>query len=540
MMSADFSDPSKQPALTQPGMPNESLPDEASLVAQLMQQFVHVWPESRGQAQMPSEQTMAEPTVPAPQSWPPGLEGITPRLMQNSPGIPAAPAADPLTNRAPQSEQHYFLSPEAFASNGLYFLPQETTAGDSPQVLETFDVAQIRRDFPMLQRTVNGKPLTWLDNAATTQKPRQVIEALTRFYTYDNSNIHRGAHTLANLATTAYEEARTKVQGFLGAASPQEIIFVRGTTEGINLVAQTYGRANVQAGDEILITTLEHHSNIVPWQMLCEEKGAQLRVVPLNGRGEIVLAEYSRLLGPRTRLVALSHVSNVLGTVLPLKEMIALAHQAGVHVLVDGAQAVPHLQTNVQELDADFYTFSGHKLFGPTGIGVLYGKLDLLESMPPWQGGGSMIEQVTFEKTTYSAVPAKFEAGTAHIAGVIGLGAAIDYLQQIDFAKATRYEERLMDYARQALATVPGLHPIGSAPDKVGVLTFILDGHESQEVGESLNKQGIALRAGHHCAQPTLAHFGLTSAIRPSLAFYNTREEIDRLVNLLQNCQKRS
>jgi cysteine desulfurase/selenocysteine lyase len=420
----------------------------------------------------------------------------------------------------------------------FYFLSEPERSVPAARVPMSFDVQAIRRDFPILLQQVNGKPLVWLDNAATSQKPRHVIDALTQFYCHDNSNVHRGAHTLAARATDAYEGARAKVQRFLDARSDREIVFVRGTTEGINLVAQTYGRKHIGQGDEIVLTTLEHHANIVPWQLLAQEKGAILRVVPVTDRGEVMLEAYERLLGPRTKLVALSHVSNVLGTVLPVQHMIAAAHRHGAPVLVDGAQAVPHLLVNVQELDADFYVFSAHKLFGPTGIGALYGKLDLLEDMPPWQGGGSMIDTVTFEGTTYNQVPYKFEAGTGHIAGAVGLGAAIDYLEQIDFAAALRYEEALMAYATEALAQIPGLCLMGTAPQKVGVLSFVLDGAAPEALAKFLDQEGIAVRAGHHCAQPTMQRFGVTGMVRPSIAFYNTQQEIDALIAAIHKYRK--
>ena len=420
----------------------------------------------------------------------------------------------------------------------FYFLPGSEQRSSFPKAYTSFDVHAIRRDFPILHQKVNGKPLVWLDNAATSQKPRHVIDALAQFYAHDNSNVHRGAHTLAARSTNAYEGAREKVQRFLGAQSAREIIFVRGTTEGINLVAQTYGRKYIGAGDEIVLTTLEHHSNIVPWQLLAQEKGAILRVVPIDDSGEVILAEYERLLGPRTRLVAISQVSNALGTILPVSQMAEMAHRHGALVLVDGAQAVPHFRVNVQAMNADFYVFSGHKLFGPTGIGVLYGKLSLLEDMPPWQGGGSMIATVTFEATTYNKVPYKFEAGTGHIAGAVGLGAAIDYLDRIGFEAANLYEEALMAYATEALAAIPELRQIGTARHKAGVLSFVLAGALPEEVGTFLDKEGIAVRAGHHCAQPTMRRYGVTGTVRPSLAIYNTYEEIDALVAAILKYQK--
>jgi cysteine desulfurase/selenocysteine lyase len=398
-----------------------------------------------------------------------------------------------------------------------------------------FDVERFREDFPILRQKIHGKPLVYLDNAATTQKPRAVIDALTRFYLTDNSNVHRGVHLLSERATEAYEKARVKVQRFLGAASEKEVIFVRGTTEAINLVAQTYGRRHVGPGDEILITAMEHHSNIVPWQMLCEEKGALLRVVPINDAGELLLDQYEKLLGPRTKLVAAVYVSNALGTVNPGRRMIELAHRANVPVLLDAAQAVPHLALDVRELDCDFLAFSGHKMYGPTGIGVLYGKAALLENMPPWQGGGDMIRSVTFEKTLYNSLPHKFEAGTPHVEGAIGLGAAVDYLTQAGRDAVTAYEQELLDYATTALAEVPGVRLIGTARERAGAVSFVLEGAHPHDIGTILDQEGIAVRTGHHCAQPVMDRFGVPATVRASLALYNVREEIDALVRgLLQ------
>ena len=384
-----------------------------------------------------------------------------------------------------------------------------------------------REDFPALAQQVYGKPLVYLDNAATSQKPKAVIDAIARYYTSDNANIHRGVHQLSERATQAYEDARIKVQRFVGAADPREIIFVRGATEGINLVAQTYGRKHVGAGDEILISGLEHHSNIVPWQMLCEEKGAKLRVIPINDRGEI--AEIETLLNPRTRLVAVSHVSNALGTINPVRDIIEAAHSWNVPVLIDGAQAAPHLAVDVRSLDCDFYVFSGHKMFGPTGIGVLYGKAALLESMPPYQGGGDMIESVTFEKTTYNVLPYKFEAGTPNIAGVIGLGAAIDYLNTIGMDAIAEQEHELLQYGTKLLESIPGLRLIGTARNKAAVLSFLLADVHPHDVGTILDREGIAVRTGHHCAQPVMDRFGIPATTRASLAFYNSKEDLDAL-----------
>jgi cysteine desulfurase/selenocysteine lyase len=395
----------------------------------------------------------------------------------------------------------------------------------------------IRQDFPILQERVHGRQLIWLDNAATTQKPNAVIDRLSYFYRHENSNIHRAAHTLAARATDAYESAREKTRRFMNASSTREIIFVRGTTEGINLVAKSWGHRHVQKDDEIVITWLEHHANIVPWQQLCSEKGARLRVAPVNDRGEVILEEYEKLLSPRTRIVSFSHVSNALGTITPAREMVEMAHRHGARVLVDGAQAVSHLRTDVQALDCDFYVFSGHKVFGPTGIGVVYGKTEVLENTPPWQGGGNMIVDVTFEKTVYQTAPARFEAGTGNIADAVGLGAALDYVEQVGMESIAAYEHELLNYATAGLLTVPGLTLIGTAREKAGVLSFVLDDVRTEDVGAALNQEGIAVRSGHHCAQPILRRMGVESTVRPSLALYNTCEEIDTLVAALLRLQ---
>ena len=402
----------------------------------------------------------------------------------------------------------------------------------------SFEVGEIRRDFPILQERVNGRQLVWLDNAATTQKPQSVIDRLNYFYAHENSNVHRAAHELAARATDAYEAAREKVRRFLNASSSREIIFVRGATEGINLVAQSWGWQNVGKGDEIVITWLEHHANIVPWQMLCADKGAQLRVVPVDDRGEILLDEYQKLLGPRTRLVALPQVSNALGTVTPAQKMIEMAHRYDAKVLLDGAQAVSHMPVNVQLLDCDFYVFSGHKVFAPTGIGVVYGKSAVLDQTPPWQGGGNMITDVTFEKTSYQVPPGRFEAGTGNIADAVGLGAAIDYIERIGMANIERYEHALLQYALESLRGIPGLHLVGSPKEQAGVISFVLDGFRTEDVGAALNREGIAVRSGHHCAQPILRRFGLEASVRASLALYNTCEEIDALVAAIWNLKQ--
>lgn len=421
------------------------------------------------------------------------------------------------------SESYYFLS----QNRGDKALPGQSLD-------ETYKVQAIRKDFPILQQKVNGHPLIWFDNAATTQKPKAVIEALEKFYCQSNSNVHRGAHSLAAKATDAYETAREKVRQFLGASSATEIIFLRGTTEAINLVAQTYGRAVVGKGDEILLTTMEHHSNIVPWQMLRDATGATIKVIPITEWGEINLEAYERLLVRRPRIVAITHVSNVLGTINPVREMIEMAHGYGACVLVDGAQAVAHLPVDVRELDVDFYTFSGHKIYGPTGIGVLYGKKDLLEEMPPWQGGGSMIDKVTFESTTYNRLPHKFEAGTGNIADAVGLGAAIDYLQKIGRSEMERYEKEITEYAMTELAKIRGVDLIGTSQSKTGVISFVVDGFSLDDLAGALDRRGIATRVGHHCAQPLMRHYGIEGTIRVSLGIYNTKEEIDVLIETIK------
>ena len=401
-----------------------------------------------------------------------------------------------------------------------------------------FDVQRVRHDFPILWQKVHGKPLVYLDNAATSQKPQVVIDALRRYYEQDNANIHRGVHFLSERATEEYEAARRTVQSFLHAADSSEIIFVRGATEAINLVAQTYGRKHVHAGDEVLITAMEHHSNIVPWQMLCEEKGARLRVVPITDSGELLLENFKELLGPRTKIVSVTHVSNALGTINPIRTMIEMAHREKIPVLVDGAQAVPHLTVDVQALDCDFYVFSGHKVYGPTGIGILYGKSALLDAMPPYQGGGDMISSVTFEKTIYNKLPYKFEAGTPHIAGAIGLAAAIDYVQNLGMDRVTSYEHELLAYATQAMSVVPGIRLFGTAPEKAGVISFLLENIHPHDIGTILDQEGIAIRTGHHCAQPVMQRFDIAATARASFALYNTREEVDALIEGMQRVRE--
>lgn len=420
------------------------------------------------------------------------------------------------------------------AAKGTSPAPTVAATKSAPRL----DVQALRSEFPILHQLVNGKPLVYLDNAATTQKPRAVIEAITRYYERDNANIHRGVHTLSQRATEDYESARGVVRDFLGAADASEIVFVRGTTEGINLVAQTFGRANVRSGDEVLITALEHHSNIVPWQILCEEKGAILRVVPVNDDGELMLDAFSALISERTRMVALPHVSNALGSINPVREIIQLAHARNVPVLVDGAQAVPHLSVDVRDLDCDFYALSGHKVYGPTGIGVLYGKSALLEAMPPYQGGGDMISSVTFQKTTYNKLPYKFEAGTPNISGAIGLGAAIEYVGNLGLENIAAHESELLSYATAAVSELPGLRLIGTAKEKAGVLSFVIDGVHPHDIGTVFDQNGIAIRTGHHCAQPLMDRFGVPATARASFGLYNTLQEVDALVGAIQKVRE--
>ncbi|MCX7094439.1 MAG: family 2A encapsulin nanocompartment cargo protein cysteine desulfurase [Methylobacter sp.] len=429
------------------------------------------------------------------------------------------------------------------SASSFYFLDELKTGGFNAQTPTlaaahpAFDVQAIRRDFPILKEQVNGQPLVWFDNAATTQKPQVVIDRVSYFYQHENSNIHRAAHELAARSTDAYEKSRNTVARFINAPSSSEIVFVRGTTEAINLVAHSWGRQNIGAGDEIVITWLEHHANIVPWKQLCDVTGAKLRVVPVDDDGQVVLDDYQKLLNSRTKLVSFTQVSNALGTVTPAREMIEMARRVGARVLLDGAQSISHLRVDVQALDCDWFVFSGHKIFGPTGIGVLFGKAELLEAMPPWQGGGNMIEDVTFEKIVYQPAPARFEAGTGNIADAVGLAAAIEYLLKIGIDNIARYEHDLLVYAMAALNSIPGLRLIGTAAEKTSVLSFVLHGHSNQDIGVALNRVGIAVRTGHHCAQPILRRFGLESTVRPSLAFYNTHEEVDLLVSTVRRIQ---
>ena len=478
-------------------------------------------------------------------------QGLPASLGQALSWIPSVPISDPTTGWGSLP-----ASPE-LAGPHFYFIEERTRPGPrtrpAPRLREVprlpgtlgssapvapdphpaFDVDAIRSDFPILGERIHGHPLVWFDNAATTQKPQSVIDRLSHFYAHENSNIHRAAHELAARATDAYEQARDTVARFIGASSGEEIIFVRGATEAINLVAQTWGRKHLHRGDEILISHLEHHANIVPWQMLAAESGAVIRVIPVDDRGQLLMGELTRLLSDRTRLVSVTQVSNALGTVTPVDDIVAEAHRAGACVLIDGAQSVPHTPIDLQSMGADFFVFSGHKIFGPTGIGVVYGRREVLEDMPPWQGGGNMITDVTLERSTYQPPPGRFEAGTGNIADAVGLGAALDYVQRIGMDRIAAYERSLVDYATAHLSQVRGLHLIGTAAHKASVVSFVLDGYEPLQVGKALNKQGIAVRAGHHCAQPILRRMGVEATVRPSFAFYNTFAEIDRMVAAL-------
>jgi cysteine desulfurase / selenocysteine lyase len=427
------------------------------------------------------------------------------------------------------------VAPPPTEQPGRYYLPDHgPVSGTSvPDERRIFDVATIRRDFPILSERINGRQITWLDNAATTQKPRSVIDRLSYFYEHENSNIHRAAHDLAARATDAYEKARSTVARFIGADSPEDIVFVRGTTEGINLISHSWGQQNIHEGDEIIISHLEHHANIVPWQQLVARTGAMLKVIPVDDDGQLLLHEYQRLLSDRTKLVAVAHVSNALGTVTPMAEVIAMAHRVGACALVDGAQSISHMSVDVQALDADFFVFSGHKIYGPTGIGVVYAKKSILDGMPPWQTGGNMITDVTLERSLFQEAPTKFEAGTGNIADAVGLDAALEYVERLGIENIRRYEHELLGYGTRSLLQVPGLRLIGTAPDKASVLSFILDGYTPAQVGEALSDEGIAVRSGNHCAQPILRRFGLEATVRPSLSFYNTTDEIDHLASVL-------
>lgn len=543
-------------------------------------QGVNSAPEALGPLLTSSEVTEGLPVAPARGVEAPffasprdgDLSGGFPSASNSQPVHPVTEPAGPPRSEAPPSNlssgEHRQSSPDSHpfgepSNDGQFYSPREQSlfATNTPRqepepdfyFLERsagretvreqspveFDVHALRRDFTALHQRVNGHPLVYLDNAATTHKPQSVLDATTAFYGRDNANIHRAAHVLSERATAAFEAGREKVRRFLGAADKKEIVFVRGTTEGINLVAQIYGRKHIGPGDEIILSQLEHHANIVPWQLLAAQVGAALRVIPINSRGELILEEFVKLLGPKTKFVSVGHVSNALGTINPVQEIIAMAHAHGVPVLVDGAQSAPHMPLNVTALDADFYVFSGHKVFGPTGIGALFGKAHHLEAMPPYQGGGHMIEDVRFEKTVYRDAPEKFEAGTPDIAGVIGLGAAIDYLFQAGIPALAAYEHNLLEYATGSLEEVRGLRLIGTAREKASVLSFLIEGVPNRDIADHLDRRGIAVRAGHHCALPTQRHFGVESTVRPSLAFYNTREEVDALVSALHSLPRR-
>lgn len=502
-------------------------PLDVAALTQLANRFFAALP-GEGSLQSPGL-APSRPSAPpvTPPATPLGALGILPsvagRPIQASHGLHQPTAPQPSA-----TPQYYFLS-ETERS-----IPPAIRSPLPPVAAPGFDLHAVRRDFPILQERIQGRSLVWFDNAATTQKPQAVIDRLAWFYQHENSNIHRAAHALAARATDAYEDARDTVRRFIGAISTEEIIFVRGATEGINLVARTWGAQHIGAGDEIIVSHLEHHANIVPWQQLAQEKGATLKVIPVDDNGQVQLDAYRALLGPRTRLVAVTQVSNALGTVVPVQEIVALAHQAGAVTLVDAAQSVSHLRVNVAALDTDFLVFSGHKVFGPTGIGVVYGKRALLETLPPWQGGGNMIADVSFERTIYQGPPNRFEAGTGNIADAVGLGEALRYVERIGIEAIGAYEHALLAYATEHLCAIPGVRLIGTAADKASVLSFVLQGHDTAEVGQALNREGIAVRTGHHCAQPILRRFGVETTVRPSLAFYNTCEEVDRFITVVQ------
>ncbi|MCX5242669.1 family 2A encapsulin nanocompartment cargo protein cysteine desulfurase [Streptomyces prunicolor] len=518
------------------GMSPPSGPPPTSAAATHMASPPTVSPPG-GAGSIPESPTPTVPPGPPPASSP----AVPARLpdpgpyyfLSEAPGYPAqAPELPGFGHLGlpPLSEP---VSPTA--TTGPYYFVQEPDVSGALAGLQldhqpAFDVHAVRRDFPILSELVNGRPLIWLDNAATTQKPQAVIDRLVEFYTRENSNIHRAAHELAARATDAYEGARKTVARFVGAGSAEEIVFVRGTTEAINLVAKAWGPAHIRAGDEIVLSHLEHHANIVPWQMLAEQTGAVIKVIPVDDSGQLLLDEYIALLSDRTKLVAVTQMSNALGTVVPVEQIIAIGHRAGARVLVDAAQSVPHLPIDVRALDADFLVFSGHKLFGPTGIGVLYAKREVLEDMPPWEGGGNMITDVTFEKSSFQPPPGRFEAGTGNIADAVGLAAAIDYVERIGLPNIAAYEHTLVEHATEGLRGVPGLRLVGTAPNKASIVSFVLDGYEPAEVGTALNEEGIAVRSGHHCAQPILRRYGLEATVRPSFAFYNTHGEVDTLI----------
>ncbi|MBB1631611.1 family 2A encapsulin nanocompartment cargo protein cysteine desulfurase [Cupriavidus sp. UME77] len=514
----------RAPALRPTSVAQNGLPDTVATVAPAVESRFGGQALGVPHAPSPSPQSSAAPAYYFLEGAGRDLHGGASSLRE------IATFGDPLSLHLPQQGQ---------GACGSGREQEQTLPWASSSARVPFDVNAIRRDFPILQERVNGRQLVWFDNAATTHKPQSVIDRIAYFYAHENSNIHRAAHALAGRATDAYEAARSKVRRFIGASSPDEIIFVRGTTEAINLIAKTWGVQNVGEGDEIIVSHLEHHANIVPWQQLAAQTGARLRVIPVDDSGQVLLDEYRRLLNDRTRIVSVTQVSNALGTVVPVKEIVDLAHRAGARALVDGAQSVSHMRVDVQAIDADFFVFSGHKVFGPTGIGVVYGKRELLEAMPPWQGGGNMIADVTFERTVFQPPPNRFEAGTGNIADAVGLGAALDYVERVGIENIARYEHELLEYATHLLQPIPGVRLVGTARDKASVLSFVLKGYETEEVGRALNEEGIAVRSGHHCAQPILRRFGVEATVRPSLAFYNTTDEVDRLISVVRRLSGR-
>lgn len=522
------------------------LPDENDLRALLAEdRFVTSAPGSSAPKPIPNQELKVPHSLESHTGDYHQPQTVSDRISPNAAHLPGEPDIQQLL-AAEFRFTHFDSAPNRAATpapdSRFYFLDHgsqpafgnSAKAGHFAAEHQGFDVHAIRRDFPILLERVNGKPLVWFDNAATTHKPKAVIDRVSYFYEHENSNIHRAAHELAARATDAYEGARNKVAKFIGAASADEIIFVRGATEGMNLLANTFGQQKVGEGDEIIVSNLEHHANIVPWHMLANRVGAKIRVIPVDDTGQILLDEYRKLINSKTKLVSVTHVSNALGTVTPIKDIINIAHAAGVPVIVDGAQSVSHMRVDVRTLDADFFVFSGHKIFGPTGIGVVYGKAEHLKNMLPWQGGGNMIADVTFEKIIYQDAPNRFEAGTGNIADAVGLGAALDYVERIGIDRIARYEHDLLAYGTQRLQPIPGVRIIGTAADKASVLSFTLAGYKTEEVGTELNREGIAVRSGHHCAQPILRRFGVETTVRPSFAFYNTCEEIDLMISVIQ------
>jgi len=524
----------KQPNTFDLNQPQTSLPDPQSYDGRIPASVAGSGKQpsfAEKEAQLPFQgQQQASHLLPF-EAEQPFQKELNDALLQVQGYVPSAQI--PLLGNVGVSDaSFYFLSGFGTAPR-VVGQPQGNTHGITSYVKPPFDMHLLKADFPILKETVNGRPLVWLDNAATTQKPNLVIDRVSHFYRHENSNIHRAAHELAARATDAYEAARAKVRTFINASSVQEIVFVRGTTEGINLVAKSWGEQHLQSGDEIIVSHLEHHANIVPWQQLAAKKGLKIRVIPVDDDGQIILEEYGKLLNSKTKLVAFTHVSNALGTVTPAKAIIAMAHAAGAKVLLDGAQSVSHMRVDLQDLNPDFFVFSGHKVFGPTGIGVVYGKEEILNATDPWQGGGNMIKDVTFENTQFHDAPGRFEAGTGNIADAVGLGAALDYVSKVGIDVINQYEHALLEYGTHLLKQVPGIRLVGTAADKASVMSFVLNGYTNDEVGQALNNEGIAVRTGHHCAQPILRRFGLESTVRPSLAFYNTCEDVDKLVSVL-------